>query len=143
MHFHGLTEQVPQVVTAVTTRKVVTPSMRKGASSRTGSRHTWEIQGVRYAYVSVKKEHFFGIENVWVDQNFRIPMTDKERTILDGFISPRRFGSLSEILGILHDHVGVLDTERLVAYALRYGKASVAKRLGWALEQIKAPQKLS
>ncbi len=35
-----------------------------------------------------------------------------------------------------------LDLERLVKHALTYGKASVAKRLGWALEKAGARPKV-
>ena len=83
----------------------------------------------------VKSEFFFGIEEVWVDQDFKVPVTDKERTMLGGFASPRMFGGMGEVLGILEQHVGEFDIEKLVAYALRYGKSSVIKRVGWALEQ--------
>jgi len=96
---------------------------------------TWEIEGVRYEYVIVKPEFFFGVEEVWVDQNFKVPVTDRERTMLEGFASARMFGGLGEVLGILEEHLCEFDIDKLVGYALHYGKSSVIKRLGWALEQ--------
>jgi predicted transcriptional regulator of viral defense system len=134
MNYHGLTEQVPRIVMACTPKKVVTPSMRNG-KSKPLVKHTWEVAGIQYTYVSVRPHAFFGIEEVWVDPLFRVPITDKERTLLDGCVSPRMVGGMGEVLGILEEHVHDLDLEKLVGYALRYGKASVAKRLGWALEQ--------
>jgi predicted transcriptional regulator of viral defense system len=56
------------------------------------------------------------------------------------FALPRRFGSLAEALGILEEHFDDMDVGKLVSYALRYGKASVAKRLGWALDHAGAPR---
>jgi len=153
LHHHGLTEQVPRRVTASAPKKVVTPSMRAASSQnremeerlagRQAGRHTWEVNGVEYEYYTVAADRFFGIEEVWVDEHFRVPIYDKERSLLDGFAAPRLFGGLSEALGILEEHAGELDLEKLAQYALRYGKASVAKRLGWALDRAGVPRRVT
>src|SRR5437763_5876788 len=140
MQHHGLTEQLPHSVTAMTPAKVITPSMRAGGKRRTGEKHAWEIGGNRYEYVTVKPGHFFGIEEVWIDRQFLVPVTDRERTVLEGFIFPRYFGGTGEVLGILEEHLNELDLAKLVGYALRYGKGAAAKRLGWALEQLEASE---
>ncbi len=62
-------------------------------------------------------------------------ITDRERTLLQLFISSRLFGGMGEALGVLHNHLVGLDLEKLVTHALSYNKISVAKRLGWALER--------
>jgi predicted transcriptional regulator of viral defense system len=139
MSHHGLTEQIPQSVTAFTPKRFMTPSLRTRTKRNTLSKQAWEIEGVRYEYVIVKPEFFFGIEEIWVDQNFKVPVTDKERTMLEGFASPRMFGGMGEVLGILEQHVVELDIKKLVEYALRYGKSSVIKRVGWALELTGVP----
>jgi predicted transcriptional regulator of viral defense system len=140
LHHHGFTEQVPRVVTCFTPRKVVTPSMRRGGRPRGGERHAWVVDGVRYEYVTVKPERFFGIEEVWVDAFSRVPITDRERTVLELFVSPRRFGGVGLRLDIVREHLGSLAVHRLVDYACRLGKISVAKRLGWALERAGVPE---
>lgn len=139
MSHHGFTDQIPHVVTASTPQKVVTPTMRESKSKKAG-KHAWAVGGVRYEYVSVIPEHFFGIEDIWVDEHFRVPITDKERTILDSFIYPRLFGGIGEALQTLEEHIHELTLEKLVGYAVRYGKASAIKRLGWALERLDASQ---
>jgi predicted transcriptional regulator of viral defense system len=139
MSHHGLTEQIPQAVTAFTPKRFMTPSMRTRAKRNSLSKQAWEVEGVRYEYVIAKPEFFFGVEEVWVDQNFRVPVTDKERTMLEGFASPRMFGGMGEVLGILNEHIGEFDLQKLVGYGLRYGKSSVIKRLGWALDQAGVP----
>jgi predicted transcriptional regulator of viral defense system len=133
---HGFTEQVPQLVMASTPRKVVTPSMRASAQSRPEGRHLWEVGGVRYEYITVRPDYFFGIGDVWIDQMSRVPVTDPERTLLDLFAQPRLFGGLGEALAVVQEHVGDVDVRRLVSYALRYGRGAVTKRLGWALERV-------
>lgn len=136
MQHHGLTEQLPSSVQATTTHKVNTPSMRNGRRDFPCAPHAWEVGGARYEYVTVRPEHLFGVEQVWIDREFRVPMTDRERTLLEGFVSPGRFGGMGEVLGILEESVADLDLPQLVGYALRYGKASVAKRLGWSLSEV-------
>jgi predicted transcriptional regulator of viral defense system len=141
MSYHGFTDQILHIVTAFTPQKVVTPTMRESKGKKAG-KHAWDIWGARYEYVTVIPDHFFGIEDVWVDERFRIPITDKERTILETFVSPRLFGGIGEALATLEGHIHELDLEKLVEYSVRYGKASAIKRLGWALERLGAPSEL-
>jgi predicted transcriptional regulator of viral defense system len=130
---HGLTDQIPQPTTAITTRKVVTPSMR-GAQSLAGP-HVWHAAGLDFRYVVVVPEHFdLGLEMIWLDERFRVPITDRERTVLDLFALPRLFGGIGEGLRVLDQFGEDIDLAKLVAYALRYGSVAVAKRLGWSLE---------
>ncbi len=139
LHYHGLTEQVPMIVNAFTPKKVVTPSMRAPSVGRRDTRHAWNVAGIRYEYFKVQHKYFFGIEEVWLDQSQRVPITDRERSALEAFVSPRLFGGMGEALGMLEEHFRELDLDKLVEYAVRCGKASVAKRLGLALERAGAP----
>lgn len=134
LQHHGLTEQISQIVTASTPSKVVTPSMREKHTQRSKTKHLWEIDGVRYEYINVQQKHFFGIEKIWLDEHFQVPITDKERTLLDVFICPKMFGGMGEALGILENALAAIDIQKLVDYAIQYNKKSIAKRLGWALE---------
>ncbi len=131
---HGLTDQIPRVVSAITPSKTVLPSMR-GAKKGADGQHAWHAAGLDFRYVVVIPERFdFGIELVWLDERFRVPITDRERTALDLFAMPRLFGGLGEGLGVLERAQGEIDIPRLIGYALRYGSVAVAKRLGWSLE---------
>ncbi|ETR70321.1 MAG: hypothetical protein OMM_08898 [Candidatus Magnetoglobus multicellularis str. Araruama] len=76
------------------------------------------------------------LKKIWIDEYSRIPITDKERTILELFISPRIFGGMSETIGIFKHHIASLLLEKLVKYACQYGKISIARRLGWTLDKI-------
>jgi predicted transcriptional regulator of viral defense system len=139
MSYHGFTEQIPRAVTAFTPKRFMTPSLRTKTKQPRGSKQAWEVEGVRYEYVIVKRDFFFGIEEAWVDERFKVSIMDKDRTMLEGFASPRMFGGMGEVLGTLGEHLNEFDLEKLAGYAVRYGKASVIKRLGWALEQAGAP----
>ncbi len=131
---YGLTDQIPRVISAITSRKLVTPSMR-GAAKGPEGQHVWRTVGLDFRYVTVVPERFeLGIEMIWLDERFRVPITDRERTVLDLFAMPRLFGGIGEGLGVLERAQGEIDVPKLVAYALRYGSVAVAKRLGWSLE---------
>lgn len=144
LNHHGLTEQVPQVVTLTTPRRIVTPAMRgsKESAARESSRvrmaaSVWEVGGQGYEIVTVVPAHYFGYEEIWLGES-PVRILDRERALLDCFALPRRFGGLAEGLGILEEHLHELDVKRLVAHAQRYGKVSVAKRIGFALERAGA-----
>jgi predicted transcriptional regulator of viral defense system len=131
LNHHGLTEQIPRVVTLTTPKRVVTPAMR-GATRAAPS--TWDVAGQRYEIVTVVPAHFFGYEESWIGES-RVRIFDRERALLDCFALPRRFGGLAEGLGILEEHVRDLNAGRLVEHARQYGTSAVAKRVGYALER--------
>ncbi|HOR54061.1 MAG TPA: type IV toxin-antitoxin system AbiEi family antitoxin domain-containing protein [Synergistales bacterium] len=143
LHHYGLTGQVPRIITSITPKNVVTPSMRRDSpTGKDFQRHGWLVDGVRFQYKRVSKEHFFGIERIWIDQYSRIPITDRERTVLELFVSPKSFGGMGEVLGIMEEHLFSLEIEKLTGYALRYGKIAPAKRLGWLLERLSVPERV-
>lgn len=142
LQYHGLTDQVPQLVTASTPNKVVTPSMRIKSVRHVHKKHIWEIRGIGYEYITIQKQQFFGIEKIWIDENFQIPITDKERTLLDVFIYAKMFGGMGEVLGILEGALPNIDINKLINYAIQYNKQSVIKRLGWVLEYLGVASKL-
>src|SRR5262249_13330058 len=111
-------------------KRLATPAMR-GAVQTAPS--IWQVGEHRFEIVSVVPEHFFGYEEIWLGEN-RVRMFDRERALLDCFALPRRFGGVSERLSIVEEHLHELHVSRLVSHAQRYGKASVAKRVGYALE---------
>lgn len=139
LQHHGLTEQIPYVVTASTTRKILTPSMRKTQPRNLNAKHAWEIEGVRYEYINIQEKHFFGTEKIWLGEHFQISITDKERTLLDLFIYSKMFGGMGEALGILENSLATIDIKKLVEYTIQYDKKSLTKRLGWALEYFGVP----
>ena len=137
LSYHDLTDQVPVVVTAITTKKVVTPSLRKGSTARDS--HLWHVAGIDCRYVTLTEQRYrIGLETAWLGERFRFSITDRERTVLDTFAMPRHFGGVGEGLDVLERALSTLDVERLVDYALRYGSHSLVKRLGWSLERAGA-----
>jgi predicted transcriptional regulator of viral defense system len=124
-HTHELTDQIPQIVFATTPTGASLPRVPRG--------DLFTHKGVRYCYSQVKNEHFFGIEHVWMGEA-RIPITDLERTLLDGLMKPKYCGGFMEVLAA-YSVPQELNIPKLVDYALRLD-ISVAKRLGWVLEHM-------
>jgi predicted transcriptional regulator of viral defense system len=133
--YHDLTDQIPLVVTVSTPRKVVTPSMR-GVSAGGETRHLWHVAGIDCRYVTVIPWRFeLGLETIWLEERFRVDITDRERTVLDLFTLPRMFGGMGEALSVIERHRDGLDLDKLIRYALRYESVAAVKRLGWSLER--------
>lgn len=132
----GLTEQIPVTVTVSSPTRTFPPSDR---GSDLGARPAWTVGGVRYESVAIARSRFFGITQVWVSERNRVPVFDRERSLLDTFLHFHIFGSLSIALEILEAHLADIDIDRLVRYAIRLGVAAVLKRVGWALEEFGAP----
>lgn len=139
LNHHGLTEQIPHVITLLTPKRVVTPAMRGVTPAMRGASQTapsvWEVAGQRYEIASTVPANFFGHEEVWMG-DARVRILDRERALLDCFASPRRFGSLAEALGILEEHLHEIDVQRLIEHARRFSKQVVAKRVGHVLERL-------
>jgi len=119
MQYHHLTQQSPNKIFAITPTSTPIPR---------------SFNKKLYHFAQIKKEYFFGIESVWVNQS-RIFMTDPERTLLDGLIKPQYCGDFQEVLHAFKMHSKKINLGRIIEYALKLDLA-IAKRLGWILEKI-------
>lgn len=128
LSLHGLTEQVPREVFVLTTTQADLPRYRDN------SRSEFRLGGVRYRFTRVPPAQFFGVTRLWIGP-VKLPVTDPERSLVDGFQKPALVGGMEEILGILEEQLHRLDLSRLVDYAGRIG-APTARRLGWALQNL-------
>lgn len=130
LHYHGLTEQVPRKVFALTTTESSVPRVRRSCAKR-GPRG-YPVGDTIYQFVQVRPERFFGCEKVWIG-DARVNITDPERTLLDGLTMPQYCGDFAEVLHAFEMQRGSLDLTKIVRYALKLD-AATAKRLGWVLE---------
>jgi len=133
LHFHGMTEQIPQRVYITTTQPVpISREMKiRNKSQRSFSR---EINGILYEFIKIKPERFFGVKDFWVGE-VKVTITDPERTLIDGLISPKYFGGWEEIYSAFEAHIPSLDLAKIIDYSLRLD-AVIAKRLGWIMEKV-------
>lgn len=119
MHYHHLTQQMPNTVFAVTlTSSSIPRSIKKG----------------KFRFVKIKKAFFFGFQKVWVNEA-QILITDLEKTLLDGLMMPQYCGDFNEVFHAFKTHAEQIDLRKIVQYALKLDGATV-KRLGWILERL-------
>ena len=128
LHYHGLTEQIPRKVFVLTTTEVSVPRVRGDKGQDRG----YPIGDTIYQFVQVKPERFFGTDKVWIGEA-RVPITDPERTLLDGLSRPQYCGDFGEVLHAFEVRGRHLNIDRIIDYARRLD-AATSKRLGWVLE---------
>jgi len=133
LHFHGMTEQIPQRV-YVTTTNAIPISRTVKARNKSQRSFSREINGILYEFIKIKPERFFGIRDFWVGE-VKVAITNPERTLIDGLISPKHFGGWVEIYSSFESHISSLDLAKMIDYSLRLD-AVIAKRLGWIMEKV-------
>jgi predicted transcriptional regulator of viral defense system len=124
LHYHGLTEQIPQRVFILTTSSHSVPRNSK-------------LGGITYQFIKVKPERYFGVQKFWVS-DVRVTITDPERTLLDGLMKPQYCGDFSEVMHAFEVYLPKLKLDRIINYALKLDTV-VAKRLGWVLKHYGVP----
>jgi len=93
-----------------------------------------EINGILYEFIKIKPERFFGFKDFWVGE-VKVAITDPERTLIDGLISPKYFGGWAEIYSAFESYISSLDLAKMISYSLQLD-AVIAKRLGWIMEKV-------
>jgi len=131
-HFHGMTEQIPKKVYTTTSGNI---SAERKISSQSDNLKgfTRKINNIIYVFIKVKPDRFFGVKEYWIGEK-KVTITDPERTLIDGLVSPRYFGGWAEIYNAFELHVSRVNINKLITYAMRLD-ASIVKRLGWILEK--------
>ncbi len=132
MHRHGMTDQIPRRVFVLTTTAAAPPRVRRTIA--TDKQAGYKVGGTTYQFIQVKPDRFFGTGKLWIGES-RIPITDPERTLLDGLARPKYCGDFAEVLHAFETWSSRLRLERIIEYAGKLGTA-VAKRLGWVLEAL-------
>ena len=133
LHFHGMTEQIPQRVYITTTQAIpISRSVKIQDKSQRG--FSREVNGILYEFIKIKPERFFGIKDFWVGE-VKVSITDPERTLIDGLISPKHFGGWAEIYSAFESHISSLDLAKMIDYSFRLDVV-ITKRLGWIMEKV-------
>jgi predicted transcriptional regulator of viral defense system len=96
-----------------------------------------EIGPTRIEFVVVPGARIWGFREEWVTSTDRAPISDLERTLLDGCFRPDLCGGILEVGRALWMSREKLDFNRLLEYVKRFGKFVVAKRIGTLLDVYK------
>jgi len=115
-NFYGLTEQMPRSTFFINTTLSATKI----------------INGLEFKFVKLKKEFFYGIEDVEISGE-TVRASDKERTMID-FIDYWNFDEArKKIADILKKRQ--CDIQKFIDYALRFPKIKVRKISGILLDE--------
>ncbi len=117
MHYHGLTEQIPNVMYVQTT-------MAK--TNKT-------IFGIRYKFIKVKKEKLIGFKTLGYG-NHQFKITDVEKTIVDCFDLPQYGGDYAEMIKAFNN--AKLSAQKMVKYCKAINNIAVTKRLAYLSELL-------
>jgi predicted transcriptional regulator of viral defense system len=125
MAYHGLTDQILRTVYLM---------VPYGTTDKSSSQYTYTIEATTYVIIRVRPELYFGIEDQFMAE---IPfiITNVERTLIDGLVRPQYCGGFLEVMEAFKCAQEMLDPQRLLNYAVRYG-LSTQKRLGWVLQTL-------
>jgi predicted transcriptional regulator of viral defense system len=97
-------------------------------------RITKEILGATFRFIYIQPKDIWGIEDFWVTSSQQVKVSDLERTIIDCLDRPDLCGGISEVAKGIWTKRNSIDYKKLVDYAKKLGRKSVAKRLGFLLE---------
>lgn len=120
LHQWQLTEQIPNTT-------FVQSTSRKRPSEK-------EILGMRFQFINVTSQKFFGMTQRTVDgQPYTI--TDREKTLIDAADRPDLSGGVVQLAQAFQS-ARDLDWQRLTDYLLRWPVSSPTKRIGFLLESL-------
>jgi predicted transcriptional regulator of viral defense system len=121
LRFWNLTEQVPQTVFVQSPRRKLQPRQI--------------VIGVQYQFVTIRASRFFGSARRAVDGQ-PIPVTDREKSIVDAADRPELCGGIWQLAQALRGHWAEVDWPKLDAYLIRFASGAVYKRLGYLVEAL-------
>lgn len=124
MSYHELTDHVLSRV------YVYTPQ-EKG---KTRSLYRYKIEGYDFILIQTHLDHLWGVERKRIGE-FKIRITDLERTLMDGLTHTHYCGGFREVLSAFEIAAGRMDIKKLIAYS-RKTSLVAQKRLGWILEKL-------
>jgi len=120
LHHWNMTEQIPRTTFVQTCNGNYLPETT--------------ILGVRYQFIRIKGEKFFGVLTQTSDgMHYRI--TDREKTLIDALDRPDLSGGILLIAQALTS-TKTIDWNKLDSYLNRFGSGAIYKRLGYLVEYL-------
>ncbi len=112
IRYHNMTEQLPRIITIITTRAKKNRRM--------------DFANATLEFVRIKKEFFFGFEKVRYG-DFELFMADKEKALADALYLKRI--TFSEAVDIIKNQRKELNIRKLYAYLKKLGLGRVVKEI--------------
>jgi predicted transcriptional regulator of viral defense system len=115
LNLHGLTEQFPNKIF------IQTPQLKKRV----------EFAGTTYQFIKIQSNKKTGIVFNGYG-NYKYPVTDLEKTIVDCFDLPQYSGGFAELIRAFYN--AKLNAKKLIDYCNAVNNIAVIKRLGFLAE---------
>ncbi len=128
LDIHGLITQ-PAMTEQVVTWERVKPK-------------TLQVKNVRFEFITLSKNRFFGYKKYWIDNFHRVNCSDLEKTFLDCLYKPESAGGITEITKALYKSREKLQSERFQQYLEKFNMQVVYKRLGFIVNELGLFQEL-
>lgn len=87
-----------------------------------------EIQGVRFQFITHRKDRFFGIKNTWIDDYNKVQCSDLEKTLVDSFINPHYSNGMVEIAKAVYETRNSINYDKIITYFTKSGNKVAARR---------------
>jgi len=114
-NYWGFTEQIPQKVIILNTRK---------NRERT-------IGKINFCAMKVSSKKMYGIKKIKIDKEF-VAISDKERSLVDFISNP--IGSWENVQKVIEEQIKRIDIGKFVLYLRKFPVIAVRKRAGFILE---------
>jgi len=119
--YWGFTDQVPQSVTILNTRKE-------------GNKN---IKNVKFVAIKISPRKMYGIKRIKIEGQ-DISISDKERTLVDFIFRP--MGSWENVQSVVNKQINSIDISKFISYLIKYPSVAVRKRGGLMLEKAGVSQ---
>lgn len=99
-----------------------------------------EIGGLKCKVWAKTRKHFYGLETIWFGSN-KVLIVDPSRLIVDILDKLDFGGGGRHTIDVVSQYwkSDKANAELLLEYAIKYGKGSVIKRIGFLAQQFEAP----
>jgi predicted transcriptional regulator of viral defense system len=128
LDIHGLITQ-PSLTEQVVTRERIKPK-------------TQQVRSVRFEFVTLNKNRFFGYKKHWIDDFHKVNCSDLEKTFLDCLYKPDYAGGVTEITKALYKSREKLQPAIFREYLEKFNTQAVCKRLGFIINELGLYQEL-
>lgn len=101
-----------------------------------------KVKDIQFKLIYHNTKHFFGFEDIWIDDYHQVKVSDLEKTFIDCIFKPEYAGGIIEITKSIHKAKERIDWTKLKKYLSRFDSKAVNKRLGFILELLEIQPKI-
>lgn len=142
LFFHGLSEDMPKVITAVAPQDgkggLLPPDTTaddwRGIKLPPGRKIQY-LSGWPVRWRSIKPDLYSGFQ-IYRSEGFPIRVTTPERTLVDGLRDPNLSGGLETVLRAWASSIDLLDVDDVVHNVEQIGESVLRQRVGFVLDKV-------